>query len=182
MQEPQPSRKTIRRPLAIAAVVVVCLLILAIVPNGIISARMRADARERILTNLTSVSAGSKPTPERLGIDIDLPDGTWIVIDYRDSHSYPGYSLAYALTSDGTWYTSREHFCGRWGSMSEKLKQMKQYRDSNDELEREMSAYAEQSLKNDPQARIVFANTLTEAKAELIAIGFEQVQPPTSAK
>lgn len=47
-----------------------------------------------------------------LGVVLHTKDGGWVAIRYRDSHSILWCSSAVALTSDGQWFESQEHFCG----------------------------------------------------------------------
>ena len=50
----------------------------------------------------------------RLGIFLTFPDESWIAIRYRDSHSGGVNSFAVARDSEGTWYQSSDHYCGRF--------------------------------------------------------------------
>ena len=47
-----------------------------------------------------------------LGAFYTFPDGSWLAIRYRDSHTCGIWSVAVARDSGGNWYESREHFCG----------------------------------------------------------------------
>lgn len=51
-------------------------------------------------------------TISNLGVMLGDPDGSWIAVDYRDTHRPRILSVSVARTSDGEFFVSREHFCG----------------------------------------------------------------------
>lgn len=59
----------------------------------------------------TTKSADLETVVGSFGTVLRFPDGAWLSIRYRDSHSFAPWSLATAYDSDGTWYESDEHFC-----------------------------------------------------------------------
>ncbi len=59
-----------------------------------------------------------------LGIFIQIKDGSWIAIRYTDTHSIPSWSLSIALDSNGKWFESKRHFCGRLRSYRVIVKKM----------------------------------------------------------
>ncbi|MBU4461405.1 MAG: hypothetical protein KJ579_12615 [Verrucomicrobia bacterium] len=46
------------------------------------------------------------------GLHLRFAEGSWLAIDYEDSHAWPAWSLAIGCDSDGAWYLSTEHYCG----------------------------------------------------------------------
>jgi hypothetical protein len=52
-------------------------------------------------------------TVSYLGVVLHVRNGEWIAIRYRDRHRLPSWSVAVALDSQGHWFVSRRHFCGR---------------------------------------------------------------------
>lgn len=47
-----------------------------------------------------------------LGVMLGDPDGSWIAVDYRDTHHKRILSASVARTNGGEFYVSRKHFCG----------------------------------------------------------------------
>lgn len=47
------------------------------------------------------------------GLHLRFAEGSWLAIDYKDSHAWPAWSLAIGRDSEGAWYISSEHYCGR---------------------------------------------------------------------
>ncbi len=68
----------------------------------------------------------------RLGVVLDLPDGEWIAIRYRDSHAWYGYSIAVALTSDGCWLESWHHFCGQFAHYRNNVARLQEAQEHGD--------------------------------------------------
>lgn len=65
----------------------------------------------RELSN-ASTEADLKEIAKPYGIYFTYPDGSWVAISYRDSHSGDVWAMGVAHDSGGNWYESREHFCG----------------------------------------------------------------------
>ena len=63
------------------------------------------------LAGATTYLAASE-TISNLGVMLGDPDGSWIAVDYRDTHHKRIFSASVARTSSGEFFVSREHFCG----------------------------------------------------------------------
>jgi len=86
---------------------------------------------QEIIANLYSAPAGTPRMHERYGATNRPTDGSWIVVDYRDTHDGTAPSdIACALRSDGTWLVSDEHHRGRFGDVQhciDRLAQLSEY-------------------------------------------------------
>lgn len=105
-----------------------------------------------------------------LGAVFLLQDGSWIAIRYTDSHAYPGYSCAVALDSNGHWFYSRHHFCGRFRIYQQTEKRLRQLAVAGGDDE---SSIDEDLKAHDPELHaLATAATLEAAHAQLRAMGF----------
>jgi hypothetical protein len=103
-----------------------------------------------------------KETVGSLGLFMRYPDGSWMAVRYRDSHLYPGWSSAVVRDSGGAWFTSEEHFCGKF------------------ELYRHCTQQGRELLPSlEPVRELAEAKTLTVARDRLLALGFREVEPPS---
>jgi hypothetical protein len=76
--------------------------------------RLQARAEAiRLLKNAKTVDE-AEAVVGRLGLCSRFPDGSWRAIRYRDSHAWPGWSVAIARDSEGRLFASSYHFCGRF--------------------------------------------------------------------
>ena len=107
-----------------------------------------------------------------LGIFITYSDNSWIAIQYADSHTILGWSLAIACTSDGNLYQSDFHFCGRFKAY--RLAKKKQD-EENLELNKSGNEKINYTKTFTDINSIVNAKTLKEAKEELESIGFKKI-------
>lgn len=74
------------------------------------------EAAQAIIANLYSAPLGTPPTPQSHRTTIRAADGSWVVMDYRDSHDgLAPDEIADALCSDRTWLQSGEHYCAYFG-------------------------------------------------------------------
>ena len=113
----------------------------------------------------------------KLGIVIELGDGSWIAIRYIDSHSGGIFSNAIALDSDGRWYESSYHFCGRFYAY-------KLTKKSNQDLVTKLKAVGDDSVSFDSMMRehdetifeIENASNLEDAQQRLLELGFRELK------
>lgn len=179
------SAKGRRRPSTLAIIVLAVFALLAVniavVPmiRGFIAERRVA---QEIIANLYSTPAGTPPTHERYGATIRPADGSWIVVDYRDTHDGTApFDIAYALCSDGTWLVSDEHHCGKFGWIHASIAELAQlnadavnpdYAHWRDQFVAECRARGEHDL--------VFPATLEDAKRALESLEkrFVEIPPP----
>ena len=112
----------------------------------------------------------------RLGLLLDLPSGEWIAIRYRDSHAYPGYSIAIALTSDGRWFESDYHYCGLFMTYRNYVERLREAAEIDGP---ELAQEFEEALSRDGDLkrlrRIEVEYTLSEAVDELRAMNFRDL-------
>ena len=111
-----------------------------------------------------------------LGVLLDLPDGEWIAIRYRDSHYSPGYSVAIALTSDGRWLESDYHFCAffvMYRTYVERLRDAAEIDGPELAQELEERLFPDGNLKRLRRIEVEF--TLSEAVDELRSMRFRDL-------
>lgn len=94
-----------------AAVFIVLVFAISLILPVIAPLQARKESM-RILSEAKDVAQRQEAVGS-LGILLEYTNGQWIAIRYRDSHSWPGWSSAIAQDSDGRFYESRKHFCGR---------------------------------------------------------------------
>jgi hypothetical protein len=87
-------------------------VVVPVIPNRI--SRSLAESESFRLLTQANTPEELREAVGSLGLFLELPDGSWIAIRYRDSHAMTGWSSAVALDSDGAWFISHEHFCGRF--------------------------------------------------------------------
>lgn len=102
--------------LMIAAAIVIFSLFLVNYFSSKATIREAAYAETLSFATLAKVTS---PTDARasvgdLGVFLELKSGNWIAIRYNDSHRPRWWSSAVALDSQGGWYISNVHFCGRF--------------------------------------------------------------------
>ncbi|MGB0373139.1 MAG: hypothetical protein ACPGN3_17560 [Opitutales bacterium] len=114
-----------------------------------------------------------------LGLVMELDDGGWFAICYRDTHSGGIWSHALTRLSDGSWYESDFHFCGAFGALSHLHAQL-------DALQIEVEGVAERQ-RSEMQADLIdhirsldtgdlaSVSSLDEAKVALISMGFVEL-------
>jgi hypothetical protein len=160
----------------VAAGIVLCLALLCVfVFPGYVAAAV-GPSLERAKSH--RVLAAAK-TPDELraavgswGRFFPLKDGSWVAVRYRDSHPYPGYSCAVALDSDGHWFHSSRHFCGRFRNYDQIQKQTRQLATA---LGDEDAALQKALSENDRELYdLATANTLAAARSQLLKIGFSE--------
>lgn len=109
-----------------------------------------------------------------LGAFIPLRDNGWIAIWYRDMHSGWIRSLAVARDSDGRWYESTRHFCGRLHLLHEYIRSQEdpdlQQRSDIDVIQRLGSTLEESAVYRAPD--------LASARAELLSLNFKEIAAP----
>jgi hypothetical protein len=160
----------------VALGVVLCLALLAVVIFPGFVAAVFGPPLDRAKAHRVLAAAA---TPEELrkavgllGALILLGDGSWIAVRYTDSHAYPGYSCAVALDSDGQWFSSTRHFCGRFSSYEQNKKRAQDLRAAlgHDEEAMQKALHAQdEELYN-----LATAATLDEARTKLLRMGFSK--------
>lgn len=148
--------------------------------------RMRRESRaekESIrLLRESSDKATLKDAVGDLGLFAEMADGSWLAIRYRDRHGFPMWSSAVALDSEGNWYRSNEHYCGRF--MHYRRQKQRNEEDREDarkknvpQLERdEFNEFLESRLDKD-FVELEAAPTLEEARKVLERLGFAPFTP-----
>lgn len=107
-----------------------------------------------------------------LGRLFDLEDGSWVAVRYSDSHASPGYSCAVALDSNGKWFYSSRHFCGRFQLYDRNEKQTRKLAAA---LGNGEAAVQDALRKHDEELyELAIADTLEAARAQLLRIGFSE--------
>ena len=113
----------------------------------------------------------------RLGGYFEFRDGSWVIIRYRDTHTFPGYSMALALDSSGIWYLSRKHFCGRiMGYKREKEIFIRMAAELGDPTMEEVDAQLKERFPH--LHSLAESQDLTEAQSRLLSMGFAIVRDP----
>jgi hypothetical protein len=105
-----PLKRYSKRILATAGVLAVAATLYSIYFHAVVGPLVERYRARRALASASATELEHVVGP--LGRVFRFPDGSWIAIRYRDSHSSPGWSLAVARDSAGKWFESREHFCG----------------------------------------------------------------------
>lgn len=140
-------------------------------------AKAELRARRARAEMIDAIASAASPAAMRdVATVYVLPDGSWIAMDYRDSH-HLWYSVSVALTSDGTWYTSREHYCGAFGGYAADLHSMRAFLSAippEDESQRRaiVAAYGE-AFARARFGGVAEANSLAMAKEELLALDYQ---------
>jgi hypothetical protein len=75
------------------------------------------DQNVAALMPVTSFDEAQAPI-SRLGALLGTNQGPWVAIEYRDTHYGLIASSAVAKTSDGRWFQSAKHYCGKFGLFS----------------------------------------------------------------
>jgi hypothetical protein len=153
--------------------VIVLVLISAIVGGPYLLSTIGYWVERRASYNLLAAATDRdalNDAVDRLGVLLELPDGEWIAIRYRDSHAWPGYSIAVALTSDGRWLESSYHYCGLFGIYKHLLERLQE---ATTEEERGIFEDEIASRENLHRLRTIETQrTLDEAVEELLAMDF----------
>jgi hypothetical protein len=123
-----------------------------------------------------------------LGVFVQLVDGSWLAIRYVDTHGGRVQSLAVVRDSEGSWYQSREHFCGTFASYRHRREQAEQLRQELAQTEidhqkrrllEDISTDIAASTRRAPSAmleEIFAAPSLQEARRQLANMGFEPMR------
>jgi len=166
---------------AFVSVVVLLALVVFVIPRirGAIAEREVAKA---IIANLYSASAGTPPTPKRYGATIRAEDGSWVVVDYRDTHDGTApYDIAFALCSDGTWLISDDHHCAAFGFIQSRIDELAKLNEAA--IDVESVQWRDEFVarcREDGVQDLVFPSTLADAKRALMSLEkrFVQIAPP----
>lgn len=106
-------KRTLKGVFWFIAVLVVALAAYGFYFHGVMAPPMeRYRAREALAS---AAAQDLEAAVERLGAVFHFHDGSWLAIRYRDSHTFPAWSLAIARDSGGRWFESGFHFCGTFG-------------------------------------------------------------------
>jgi hypothetical protein len=130
----------------------------AIPPGAATRARAAAEAESFALLARARSPAELREVVGPLGAVLALRGGGWVAIRYRDSHAAPGWSSAVARDSGGAWFTSGEHFCGRF------------------QLHRQLRERGEKGLTE--LRAVEGAESLEAARGLLVGLGFHRVPAP----
>ena len=105
-----------------------------------------------------------------LGLFQPISDHDWIAIRYKDMHVSPGFwSYATALDSEGHWYVSTYHHCGRFQSYRKAVELI------DNEPDPVFKSHYERRLESFPNlVELADCNTLSEARRILSRLHFEQ--------
>lgn len=104
------------------------------------------------------------------------PATEWVAIRYTDSHSpLDAFSLAIARCSDGTWFESREHFCGM---LSPAITRARALAAAQSPTERAAVDQHYHEGRHRWVEEITEAATINEAKAVLVRVGFRPIHGP----
>ena len=116
----------------------------------------------------------------RYGLLLQLTNGGWIAIRYRDTHHGMVASCAVARDSEGNWFESDRHFCGSlsfWPHLKETEAAEKEMREKYPELYTNKVSRAESDNGIFPSYRemmaIEAAMNMAAAREALRAIGFK---------
>jgi len=173
-EQPTDSRKHwLQRKCPHWVSVIVLVLVCAIVGGPYLLSTIGYWVERRASYNLLAAAADRDAlnnAVDRLGVLLELPDGEWIAIRYSDSHAWPGYSIAVALTSDGRWLESSYHYCGLFRGYKHHLERVQE---ATTEEERGIFEDAIASRENLHRLRTIETQrTLDEAVEELLAMDF----------
>jgi hypothetical protein len=138
----------------------------------------RASAERQSFAELARCQTVSEleEVTDWLGVVLKTRDGGWIAIRYRDSHKQAGglWSSAVARDSDGRWYVSSEHFCGRFQGYRLDKKKL------NEGFEAEW--LRERSADYRKLEAIESCADVGAAAPLLLDIGFQPAEPPAPAE
>ncbi len=106
----------------------------------------------------------------KLGGFFPLSDGSWVAVRYTDSHSWPGYSCAVALDSEGQWFNNNHHFCGRFRSFQTETEK---YLELDAALGGKGGEFQLMTTEQYPEMFALSSSTnLAAARAQLLKMGF----------
>lgn len=111
----------------------------------------------------------------RLGAFITLPNGDWVAVRYRDSHSYEVQSVAVARDSGNQWFESDKHFCGVLSYLSRNLTNELDTRKFLPEAFTNKDG-SPVSPKIDELIPLFTATNLAAARKQLVAVGFKSLE------
>jgi hypothetical protein len=106
-----------------------------------------------------------------LGIVFRTQDGGWLAIRYRDTHGGGIVSSSVARDSEGRWFVSSHHFCGKFQG----------YRMAKEDIWLNKRSWRQDDLERTFPSllRLDQCENLEEARELLIGLEFEEVDPPT---
>lgn len=127
------------------------------------------------ITQLASVATYEDAVAAVGNLDVVLgsSEGPWVVIAYRDTHRNMIASSAVALTSDGRWLESTEHFCGTFSGYSQQRQSYK------DPIYSEIAAENGDSLESTfPELYAIDqATDIDTVIDQLVGLGFDSFTP-----
>jgi len=110
-----------------------------------------------------------------LGILFHLEDESWIAIRYVDTHSLNIQSSAIALDSQGRWYESDEHFCGRFNSCKLKYDAiLRWFADPNGTMDSKKGLKTDYLQNLEPICEVDHSPNIEVAVERLLKLGFKK--------
>jgi hypothetical protein len=146
--------------------------------------------RSELISSLTSIQSYDEAVDSisHLGVVLGDAEGSWVVIDYKDTHNEWIVSTAVARTKDGQFFQSPKHFCGRFSgfqstrdSAAEAKKWLAEETDlKNIEFYQEILSIADEDLSSNSSGLLAIdKETDPDRQRELlIELGFEPIESP----
>lgn len=148
--------------------------------------------RSELISSLTSIQSYDEAVDSisHLGVVLGDAEGSWVVIDYKDTHNEWIVSTAVARTKDGQFFQSPKHFCGRFSGYQSTKDSIAEFKkliaeetdpDPLEFLKAALSAYEQDLVESNPPLNTLDKETDPDHQRELlIELGFEPIESPST--